>query len=118
MEVSTNANPSQSLALGAYIAQQQQGAPRARDSDNQSVDAARSTETKRSDNVSLSSEALRLSTQNSQNNSRNMVNQTSESVPANTQGSQQQAAAPEVVRSAGASTVDQALNAYRNTSII
>ncbi|MFA5081855.1 MAG: hypothetical protein WC474_04820 [Hydrogenophilaceae bacterium] len=115
MEVSTSSNVSQSLALAAYTAQQQQGTPRPRDRDNQSVDAAPASETKRADNVSFSGEALRLSTQNSQDTSRNTVNPASESTAAKPQ---QPPPAPEVVRSQGASTVDQALNQYRSTSNI
>ncbi|MDD4880887.1 MAG: hypothetical protein PHR30_10620 [Gallionellaceae bacterium] len=115
MEVSTSSNISQSLALAAYTTQQQQGTPRPRDRDNQSVDATPVTEPKRNDNVSFSGEALRLSTQNSQDNSRNTVNPTNESAAAKPQ---QAPPAPEVVRSQGASTVDQALNQYRSTSNI
>lgn len=118
MEVSTSINASQSLALAAYSAQQQQGVTPSRDRErgNESVDANRAAEPRRGDNVSFSNEALRLSTQNDQESSRNTVNRSSESEATNRQ--QQQAANPEVLRAEGAKSLAQAINAYRDTSII
>ena len=112
MAVDPSTNVSQSQALTAYITQQQQGTPRPRDRDNQSVDASRSTQPKLADQVSFTPEALRLSTQNGQDNSRNTVNKTQGSAPTKPQ---QQAPAPEVVRAEGAKSVAQAINAYHTT---
>lgn len=118
MEVSSSTNASQSLALAAYTAQQQQGVTRARDRDrdNESVEPNRSTESRRGDNVSFSSEALRLSAQNELDSSRNTVKQANESETANRQ--QQQAANPQITRAESANSVAQAINAYSTTSVI
>lgn len=120
MEVSSSTNPSQSLALAAYSAQQQQGVarPRPQENDNRSVDPLESSQARRGDNVSFSTEALRLSTQSSLDSSQNRdsVARGSESETANRQ--QQQAANPEQIRAEGAKSVAQAINAYRDTSVI
>lgn len=116
MEVSTNV--SQSLALAAYSAQQQQAVsqPRNRESDTQSVDANSGAENRRGDTVNFSSEALRLSSQNVVDTSRNTVNRSNESEAANQQ--QQQNTPPEVTRAEGAKSIAQAINSYRSTSVI
>lgn len=121
MEVNSSTNVSQSLALAAYSSQQQQAVTRTRDSDrdNESVDANRSTEVRRGDSVSFSQEALQLSSQNGVTGNRNTVNQSSESDATRQQLQQErQAANPETVRGDGAKSVAQALNAYRDASII
>lgn len=119
MEVNSSTNVSQSLALAAYTAQQLQAPARSREASNESVDASRSAEPRRGDNVSFSSESLRLSAQNDQENSRNTVTRSSESAATDRQlQQQQQAANPEVTRAEGAKSVAQAINAYRDTSII
>ena len=119
MEVSSSTNTSQSLALAAYSAQQQQGVARPRDSesDNRSIDPPESTKPRRGDNVTFSNEALRLSTQEAQDSqNRNTVGRSQESATENRQ--QQQAANPEQIRAEGAKSFAQAINAYRDTSII
>lgn len=116
MEVSTST--SQSFALSAYAAQQQpQGVARDSDRDNEAVDANRATEPRRGDNVSFSNEAMRLSEQNGQD-SRTTVNRANEGEAANRQQQQQLAAHPERARAAAAQSVAQAINAYRDTSVI
>jgi len=121
MEVNSSTNVSQSLALAAYSSQQQQAATRSRDSDrnNESVDANRDTETRRGDNVNFSREALQLSSQGDATTNRNTVNRSNESDATRQQLQQErQAANPEVVRAEGAKSVAQAINAYRDTSVI
>lgn len=119
MEVSSSTNSSQSLALAAYSAEQQQAAAaRPRDREEGAVDPTESAKARRGDNVSFSSEALRLSTQTNQD-SRSTVNRANESEASKRQQQQQQeAASPELVRAEGAKTFAQAINAYRDTSII
>lgn len=117
MEISSS--QSQSLAVAAYATQQQQQVvARERERDNEAVDGNRATEGRRGDNVSFSSEALQLS---GQDNRSTVVNQANAGEAAGRQQQQQQqqlAANPELGRAAGANTVAQAINAYRDTSII
>lgn len=111
MEVSNNST----LAVSAYAVQQQQSPPRSRDGDTETADPNRSAETSRRDNVNFSSEALRLSAQNNPTaGNPATVNATGNSANA---GQQQQPARPEVVSGQSATTVAQAINAYRSTSV-
>lgn len=125
MEVSTSINTSQSLALAAYSAQQQQDIFRSRDRESEreaaAADPVQAVTPRRGENVSFSNEALRLSAQTSQSGTPGAVTRTNESETANPQRQQQQqlqANAPEVQRAESAKSIAQAINAYRSTSII
>ncbi len=118
MEVSA---PSQSLALAAYSAQQQNAVRPAspNERDNAAVDQTRqdANAPRRSGDVSFSPEALRLSAQSAQDFNRGTVNRSNESDTRNTQ-QQQQATSPGVTQAEAAKSVAQAINAYATTSVI
>lgn len=110
MEIST----SQSPAVAAYAAQQQTVGR-----ERETADAKQAAEGRRGDDVSFSSEALRLSGQDQQDPRETVERAARAGEAAERQRQQQQVAAnPEFGRADAANTVAQAINAYHATSII
>lgn len=104
-----------SQALTAYI-NQQQGTARADERERDTTQAARAATRPQGDQVSFSSEAVRLSSQDAQGTRNDAVNRSSGGEAAKRQ--QEQAANPEAARAAAAQTPAQAINQYRSTSIL